>query len=65
MPGEGALSPSNSVQDDGIGIPPAHLNREGLGLRLMKYRAQLINGSLDIRNGPSGGTTVECVLDEK
>jgi signal transduction histidine kinase len=31
----------------------------------MKYRAQLINGSLDIRNGPSGGTTVECVLDEK
>jgi len=53
------------VQDDGIGIPPAHLNREGLGLRLMKYRAQLINGSLDIRNGPSGGTTVECVLEEK
>jgi len=53
------------VQDDGIGIPPARSNREGLGLRLMKYRAQLINGSLDIRNGPSGGTTVECVLDEK
>lgn len=53
------------VQDDGIGIPPARLNREGLGLRLMKYRAQLINGSLDIRNGPGGGTTVECVLEEK
>ncbi len=53
------------VQDDGIGIPPARSNREGLGLRLMKYRAQLINGSLDIRNGPNGGTTVECVLEEK
>ena len=52
------------VQDDGIGMPPAHRKREGLGLRLMKYRAQLINGSLEIRNGPSGGTTVECVLEE-
>jgi len=53
------------VQDDGIGMPPALSKREGLGLRLMRYRAQLINGSLDIRNGPGGGTTVECVLEEK
>ena len=53
------------VQDDGKGISGTPWEGKGLGLRLMKYRAQLINGSLDIRNGPNGGTTVECVLEEK
>jgi two-component system CheB/CheR fusion protein len=54
-----------TVQDDGIGISPSRRSGNGLGLRLMKYRAQLINGSLDIRSGPGGGTTVECVLAER
>src|SRR5690606_20316966 len=52
------------VEDDGQGIPDgAFAEAGGLGLRTMRYRADLIGASLDIRRCRSGGTCVECSLE--
>lgn len=48
-----------SIQDDGIGIAPEE-HREGQGLHIMKYRAELIRADLRITNPAKGGTIVEC-----
>jgi len=37
-------------------------NGSGMGLRIMRYRAETINGSLDVRKGAHGGTCVTCVF---
>ena len=52
------------VKDDGIGIGGAWEGKRGLGLHLMKYRAELMNGSLEVKNGLNSGTIVECVVAE-
>ena len=50
-----------SVEDDGIGIPQEKLqSREGMGLRIMHYRAQLIGASLRAEPLAQGGTQVTC-----
>jgi signal transduction histidine kinase len=49
------------VRDDGVGIPPES-GREGMGLRIMRYRAELMGGSLSIGPAPGGGTLVTCTL---
>jgi signal transduction histidine kinase len=48
------------VLDDGMGVPESC--SEGVGLRIMRYRAQSIGGEVTIerRNGP--GTTVSCTV---
>ena len=51
------------IQDSGIGIDPELIkNSPGMGLRIMKYRADVIGASLDIRNGTNQGTIVTCTL---
>ncbi len=47
------------VSDDGVGLPEAP-NSGGLGLRTMAYRAQLLEGELQVARGPEGGTRVVC-----
>ena len=47
-----------SVADDGVGFSAAEIQAQGLGLRIMKYRAQKIGGVLEIKPGASGGTVV-------
>ena len=49
-----------SVHDDGIGLPPQPVTTDGMGLRIMQYRANLIGGELLIQNGPEGGAVVTC-----
>jgi PAS domain S-box-containing protein len=51
-----------SVQDDGIGLPAEHLTTEGMGLRVMQYRAHIIGGAFGIRSTPGGGTLITCAL---
>ena len=51
-----------SVKNDGRNFPKLPPRREGLGLKIMKYRTELIGGSLDIRKGDKGGTVVTCTL---
>jgi PAS domain S-box-containing protein len=48
------------VLDDGIGIQPVPDRSEGMGLRSMRYRADLVNGTLEFRDGAAGGTRVLC-----
>jgi two-component system, LuxR family, sensor kinase FixL len=47
------------VQDDGEGFD-TKTNGHGMGLRIMRYRAQCIGGSCEVRTRPSKGTTVYC-----
>jgi len=53
-----------SVTDDGIGIrnepQPA-----GMGLEMMRYRADLISGKLQVRARRPGGTIVTCTFPSK
>ena len=51
------------VCDDGKGIgrtPPG--GGQGMGLRIMQYRADVMNAELKIENQPKGGTCVKCTL---
>jgi signal transduction histidine kinase len=59
---EGGPGPSRlQIIDDGIGIasPPS---AGGAGLRIMRYRANSIGGSLAVERGRTGGTVVTCTL---
>ena len=47
------------VQDDGHGFE-ANKNGHGMGLRIMRYRAQCIGGSCQVRTGLNKGTIVHC-----
>ena len=48
-----------TVQDDGEGFDKK-LNGHGMGLRIMRYRAQCIGGSCDVHPGRTKGTIVYC-----
>jgi PAS domain S-box-containing protein len=48
-----------TVQDDGKGFN-TKTNGHGMGLRIMRYRAQCIGGSCEVHPGPSKGTLVHC-----
>jgi len=49
-----------SVEDDGKGFDPLSIQTGGMGLRIMRYRAKMINGNLEVRKRPGGGTVVAC-----
>jgi PAS domain S-box-containing protein len=51
-----------SVKNDGLDFPKLSTRTKGLGLKIMKYRTDLIGGSLDIRKGDKGGTVVTCIF---
>jgi two-component system, LuxR family, sensor kinase FixL len=50
------------VRDDGIGIQDQGAKPDGMGLRIMSYRAGLILGKLDVRSSEAGGTLVSCLI---
>jgi signal transduction histidine kinase len=49
-----------SIENNGLDFPKLSPRRKGLGLKIMKYRTDLIGGSLDIRKADKGGTIVTC-----
>jgi signal transduction histidine kinase len=51
-----------SVSDDGIGLQLDANPRDGVGLRLMNYRAGLIGAALHVGPAESKGTVVTCTL---
>ncbi len=51
-----------TVENDGLDFPAGPSHGEGMGLKIMRYRAEIINSSLDIYKGTNGGTIVTCVL---
>jgi two-component system, LuxR family, sensor kinase FixL len=50
------------INDDGIGIRVGDRVHEGLGLRIMQYRAQSIGAVLSVERGAANGTIVTCTL---
>lgn len=50
------------VEDNGKGVPPGAKDGEGMGLRIMKGRAQLIGGAFVIEAVPEGGTRIKVSL---
>jgi PAS domain S-box-containing protein len=51
-----------TVQDDGVGIVPGRPSRNGggMGLRIMQYRAGVIDATLEVRRRSGQGTAVVC-----
>lgn len=48
------------IADDGMGISKTATESDGMGLRLMHYRARLVGGELRVEEPPSGGTVISC-----
>jgi signal transduction histidine kinase len=52
-----------AIEDDGSGTEMVGPGQRGMGLHIMRYRANMIGGSLQLRTeGPNLGTTVDCVF---
>ena len=54
-----------SIQDDGIGIQMKDTAHTGLGLNLMRYRANIIRASFEVLTPESGGTLIQCTFRYK
>ena len=48
------------ICDDGPHTPPGAVPVAGLGLNILKYRAQLLGGVLTVVGGPTGGMCLTC-----
>ena len=53
-----------NVTDDGTGFSP-EAKMDGLGLRIMHYRARRVGGALEVTKTDKGGTRVTCLFRSK
>ncbi len=53
-----------AVSDDGIGVPRNLAKSKGMGLRIMRYRAGVIGGVLEVQRGALGGTALVCTVSD-
>ena len=53
-----------AVTDDGTGLPADARTKAGMGLRIMDYRAGMIDATFEIQNLPAGGARAVCVLHQ-
>lgn len=53
-----------SISDDGVGLPADARAKNGMGLRIMGYRASMIGATFDIQNLPAGGARAVCVMNQ-
>jgi signal transduction histidine kinase len=53
-----------TIRDDGMGFSTLH-RTSGMGLEIMRYRADIINASVDIRPDIKKGTIVTCIFYDK
>ena len=54
-----------SLEDDGTGPGNAPETIEGLGIKIMRYRAWIIGASIELKRNRGGGLTVTCVLPRR
>lgn len=52
------------IEDEGSGFNVKTADSDGLGLRILRYRADLIGACLQINSTPGSGTAVSCVLGQ-
>lgn len=50
-----------TIRDDGVGYKENTASK-GMGIRIMAYRASMMEGTFDIQPNPSGGTIVTCLF---
>lgn len=50
------------IQDDGVGLRKSSSESTGLGLQIMRFRAGLMNATLDIQPVDEGGVRVTCLV---
>lgn len=48
------------LEDSGTGFDAREVEGRGMGMRIMRHRADLIGAQLSITSSPGGGTVVEC-----
>lgn len=51
-----------TITDNGRGLPRSSDTADGIGLRVMQFRADLIGATLSLESSPGRGTRVHCVL---
>lgn len=51
-----------TIKDDGVGFPKSDSKGNGIGLRVMNYRAGMIGASLSVEGQRAGGVVVTCQL---
>ncbi len=51
-----------TITDDGVGLPANFLQANGMGLRVMAYRADLIGATFEIEPLSTRGTRIACTL---
>ncbi len=52
-----------AIQDDGTGFDPAARSGSGMGIRIMRYRAQVIGAALELQSQVNHGTRITCVFN--
>jgi nitrate/nitrite-specific signal transduction histidine kinase len=50
------------IRDNGVGIPSGTTRSKGMGLQVMRHRADAIGGSLLVHRHRRGGTEVVCTV---
>jgi two-component system sensor kinase FixL len=55
---------SLTIRDDGAGFHPEGYESGGIGLRVMRHRAELIGAALRIASAGKSGTLVRCTVEE-
>jgi PAS domain S-box-containing protein len=53
------------IQDDGVGIAAQSRQTDGMGVRIMRYRAGLVGGVLRIDSLDKRGTLVTCTVPQR
>ena len=54
-----------SVQDNGRGFDERNASNNGMGMKLMRYRAQMLGGDVTIANNKAGGVIVRCTCPHR
>jgi signal transduction histidine kinase len=54
-----------TIKSDGLDFPGKKPRNKGMGLRIIDYRAEMINGTFDIRRAEEGGSIATCVFPHK
>ena len=52
------------IRDNGTGLPAKFSEEGGLGVHMMRYRARMIGGSVELRRNLNGGTTVTATFQK-
>ncbi|MFO8099075.1 MAG: PAS domain S-box protein [Salinibacter sp.] len=50
------------IRDDGSGFEATSVHDAGMGIRIMRYRARIVGGTLDVNSDLGSGTIVTCTL---